>query len=49
MPPVTKNLLIINALFFLSKFVALKNDNEKKNITDISMFGAFINGYKKIF
>ncbi len=31
------------------KFVALKNDNEKKNITDISMFGAFINGYKKIF
>ena len=38
MPPVTKNLLIINALFFLSKFVALKNGIDLNGLLGLHFF-----------
>lgn len=31
------------------KFIELKNDTQKKENRDMSMFGAFVDGYKKIF
>lgn len=38
MPPVTKNLLIINVLFFLSKFVALKNGIDLNGLLGLNFF-----------
>ena len=38
MPPVTKNLIIINLLFFLAKFVAMRNGMDLDNLLGLHFF-----------
>lgn len=38
MPPVTKNLIIINLLFFLAKFVAMRNGVDLDNMLGLHFF-----------